>query len=122
MNQVYFNLGDLFKMDGKGNLALSGDQDFKLELMGPSVGDSIRSYTLTLGTNFVVAQAEGRSFVLDSLTLVAGFTNTYSGQNGSIPVNMIWNVGITSVVATIETDLKRLTNWTVEALGIKHWL
>lgn len=117
-NQVVFNMADLMSADGSTNLNPIGDQFFNVELMGPSVGDMVRQYSLNFSGEFAVAEVDQRSFVLDSLTLNLGERAVYAGQSDYLPITLSCNVPVTNVVFDVVLPNTRLTNFAVTRLGI----
>ncbi len=117
-NQVVFNMADLMSADGSTNLSQIGDQFYSVELLGPTVGDMIRQYSLNFSGEFAVAAVDQRSFVLDSLTLNLGERAVYAGQNDYLPITLSCNVPVTNVVFDVLLPNTRLTNFALTRIGI----
>ena len=115
-NQVFFNLSEFFASDGRGNLAVTGDRVFTLNILGTPPPDNSASYTLHFESGFLVAEADIRGFAREDLIAVSlGTTALTRNQAGSVPIGLVSGARFYQIEFRIRTAADQLANLTVES-------
>ena len=115
-NQVYFSLSDLIAAAGGTNFAPVGTVEFTANVLGNNNGTAPQTYSVIFGTNFTVGQ--GNQFSIGQFFgMSVGSTAALTGSSGSLPLGLVYGVGVTNLVINLTLPAGDFSALSVQAVS-----
>ena len=114
-NQVYFSLSDLIAAAGGTNFAPVGTVESPPMFWATTTAPR-QTYSVLFGTNFTVGQ--GNQFSIGQyLGLSVGSTAALTGSSGSLPLGLVYGVGVTNLVINLTLPTNDFSALSVQAVS-----